>query len=249
MSTLWGTMMYQQLNDSIDSWTGYQQVPNLEMRLSSTQMEPSRATIGLNINSPTTPYGDTHLARMRLTSEFNNALENTQSRGGLESTAFELIQSLGFTGYAFMGLDFDSSTGKISPPNRYLTTHSSSVYRGCVAQLHCALRQRANIQLSSLYHWEEKIGVNPDGSSIRWGCYVLITGTGNYGYLLPGGSFSNNHKVALSVMSEELNPDEFRDHVERSQLALDVLARAIDKTGQNICPELFLEGRDMGFYR
>lgn len=185
-------------------------------------------------------HGDIHLARVKLEQQFQSTLDGVEDFQELETRVLALVQSLGFSDYALMQWGLSDAYGDKRQPRPLLTSFPSEVFLQSAIQLRSALAQVDHGHLVSLYHIEGSAGFSANGQwPKKWASYVLITGVGNYGYLIPEGTFGKKGRMALSVVSESMGSDEFRHHVEHQQLALNMLVEAAIGIGRQQFPEQF----------
>ncbi len=191
--------------------------------------------------------GDSRLARVQLAQQFREVLNDVASFAEFEQQVGELTGYLGHSGYAFMVWQTDEEGGR-EFPKQLLGSCLPEVFQFSAGLLQSAVAGTQNRSIAEIFHhvecgsYEEGPGLALVDNWLKQESYVLVTNVGNYGFVIPNSGNQAGRHMALAVVSEGMNADDFRYHLETNRVALNLLAGAIDAVGLRRFMDIFKDG-------
>lgn len=173
-----------------------------------------------------------------LEEEFRKALEGVVTLTEFTQEIGKLLGLIGFSDYSFFNWTIADQYERVWPRILIKNTSEKTVNQA-VNYFVDTVSGQFNTALLNICYKETASPVDPPESLIRCGCYRLITSTGNYAYFTRKGTQTPSFQQVLSVASKKYDSDQFRVHIENSQLALDTINRIVEEIGVDRFPGLF----------
>lgn len=173
-----------------------------------------------------------------LEQEFRKALQGVVTLTEFTQEIGKLLGLMGFSDFSFFNWTAAGHYDRTWPKKLIKKTSEQTVNQA-VNYFVDTVSGQPNTALLNIYYKETGSPVDPPESSIRRGCYRLVTSTGNYAYFTRKGSQTTNFQQVLSVVNKNDDSDQFRVHIEKNQLALDTINRVVEEIGVDRFPVLF----------